>query len=67
MEAMEAEMPGATVRRLGAASFVVEIPGAGAQVHVVHGQRESLMVSILGLCDAARAAEQLAGAALRRL
>jgi hypothetical protein len=67
MEALKAEMPGATVRRLDASSFVVEIPGAGAQVHVVHGGRESLMVSILGLGDAARAAEQLAGAALGRL
>jgi hypothetical protein len=66
MEAMKAEMPVVTVRRLGEASFIVEIPGAGAQVHAVK-ERESLMVSILGLGDAARAAVQLARAALGRL
>ena len=69
MEAMKREMPGATVRRLGEAGFVVEIPGAGAQVHVVH-ERESVMVSILGLGDGAaisEAAERLARTARGRL
>ena len=69
MEAMKREIPGVTVRRLGEASFVVEIPGAGAQVHAVR-DRESLMVSILGLGDGAAiaaAAERLASTARGRL
>jgi hypothetical protein len=69
MEAMKREMPGVTVRRLGGASFIVEIPGAGAQVHAVH-ERESLMVSILGLGDGVAisdAAERLARTARGRL
>ena len=69
MEAMKREMPGVTVRRLGEASFIVEIPGAGAQVHAVH-EHESLMVSILGLGDGAaisEAAEQLARTARGRM
>jgi hypothetical protein len=68
MEAMKVEIPGATVRRLGETSFVVEILGAGAQVHLVHVGRESVMVSILGLGDEmAGAAERLARVAVGRL
>ncbi len=70
IEAMKAEIPGATVRRVGEASFFVEIPGAGVQLHVVRGERDYVMVSILGLGDAAAvggAAERLAGAAVGRL
>uniref|UniRef100_Q01SB4 Uncharacterized protein n=1 Tax=Solibacter usitatus (strain Ellin6076) TaxID=234267 RepID=Q01SB4_SOLUE len=68
MAAMKREFPSATVRRLGEASFVVEIPGAGAQVHAVY-ERECLMVSVLGLGDGAAvsgAAERLARTARGR-
>ena len=39
MEAMKREMPGVTVRRLEEASFIVEIPGAGANVTPAIGIR----------------------------
>jgi hypothetical protein len=70
IEALKGALPGATVRRIGGTSFLLEIPGAGAQLHVIRGERDYVMVSILGLGDAAvvaPAAERLAGTALARL
>jgi hypothetical protein len=71
--ALKRELPGASARAvagLGSTAFVLEIPGAGAQLHVIRGQRDYLMVSILGLGDAQTvglAAEKLARAGLERL
>jgi hypothetical protein len=73
IEALKRELPGSTVRTaaaFGAAAFFLEIAGAGAQLHVIHGERDYLMVSILGLGDAPAvtpAAERLARTALSRL
>jgi len=71
--ALQLEMPGTTARMLkgiGGEAFLLEIPGAGAQLHAVRGERDYVMISILGLGDAGAvsgAAEKLARAALARL
>lgn len=73
MDAMRRELPGAIARRvegIAEAAFVLEIPGAGAQVHAIRADGEYVMVSILGLGEAAnveRAAARLARLALSRL
>jgi hypothetical protein len=44
IEALTRELPGSTVRAaaaFGPAAFFLEISGAGAQLHVIHGERDS--------------------------
>jgi hypothetical protein len=68
--ALQRELPGSSARILDDASFLLEIPGAGAQLHIVRGGRQYVMVSILGLGDAGvvgPAARRLVRTALARL
>jgi hypothetical protein len=71
--ALKLELPGSTSRMvngLDGEAFLLEIPHAGAQLHVFRAARDYVMVSILGLGDAIRvgpAAERLARTALARL
>ncbi|MCU1236034.1 MAG: hypothetical protein JWP63_4001 [Candidatus Solibacter sp.] len=71
--ALKLELPGSTARivnSVGGEAFLLEIAGAGAQVHAIRGERDYVMISILGLGDAdavGPAAERLARAALARL
>ena len=70
IEALKRALPGSTARRIDASSFLLEIPNAGAQLYTIRGSRDYLMISILGLGDAATigpAAQQLARAALSRI
>ena len=73
MRAMQQTIEGASVREakgIGTVGFYLDIAGAGTQLHVIRGERDYVMVSVLGFGDAAavsRAAEQLARAALGRL
>jgi hypothetical protein len=69
MDALRQALPGSTALPIDAASFFLEIPGAGAQLHLVRGGRDYLMVSILGLGgveSVGPAARQLARGALAR-
>ena len=55
---------------LGSEAFYLDIRGAGTQLHVIRGDRDYIMVSILGLGDAAAvsaAAEQVARTVLDRI
>jgi hypothetical protein len=55
---------------LGGVAFFLDIAGAGTQLHFIRGDRDYLMVSILGFGDAgavSAAAEEIARAALARL
>lgn len=68
--ALKMEIPGSMARMLDATTFLLEIPGAGAQLHAIRGGRDYVMVSILGLGGAdavGPAAERLARAAFGRL
>ncbi|SPF51308.1 conserved hypothetical protein [Candidatus Sulfopaludibacter sp. SbA4] len=52
------------------ASFFFDIPGAGTQLHILIGDRQHLMVSILGFGEAPEtsgAAERIARRAISRL
>jgi hypothetical protein len=58
------------VTGVGSMAFYLDIAGAGTQLHVVRGDRDYLMVSILGFGEAQAvsvAAEQVARAALGRM
>jgi hypothetical protein len=58
------------VRGLGTVAFYLDIASAGTQLHVIRGEREYVMVSVLGFGNAtlvSEAAENLARAALGRL
>ena len=55
---------------IGGTAFFLDIAGAGTQLHVIRGDRDYVMVSILGFGEAPQvsiAAERLARAALARL
>jgi hypothetical protein len=73
IESLKQSIPGATVRNaggLGPRAFFLDIKGAGTQLHVVRGERNYLLVSVLGFGEAAQvsaAAERLARTALDRL
>jgi hypothetical protein len=68
IEALKQELPGARCRMLDAATFAVEIPAAGVQVHSLRGGRDYIMISILGLGDGVgSAAQRLARIASARL
>ena len=73
MKSLKAAVPEGRVRAVpGVATlaFFLEIPGAGTQLHVLRGERDYLMVSVLGFGnsgEAAAAAEALARKALARM
>ncbi|HVX66694.1 MAG TPA: hypothetical protein VHA11_08840 [Bryobacteraceae bacterium] len=73
IDALKADLPQAQLREvkgIGTRAFFVDIPGAGTQLHVVRGQHDYLMVSVLGFGTAGQvsaAAEKLARRALARL
>ena len=71
--ALKASIPDSAVRKvtgLGARAFFLDIPGAGTQLYVIHGESDFLMVSVLGFGEASQvspAAKTLARKALGRL
>ncbi len=71
--ALKADFPQARIRELtgiGARAFFLDLPGAGTQLHVLRGEHDYLMVSVLGFGMADRvsaAAEKMARRALERL
>lgn len=73
IEALKANLPQAKMREvtgIGMRAFFLDIPGAGTQLHVVRGQHDYLMVSVLGFGVAEQvsaAAEKMARRALERL
>lgn len=73
IESLKTSIEESTVRMvpgLGNSAFFLDIAGAGTQLHVIRDGRDYVMVSILGLGDAAQvsaAAERLARAALGRI
>jgi hypothetical protein len=73
IEAMKQTIEGSSVRLaegIGTTAFYLDIPSAGTQLHVIIGERNYLMVSVLGFGDASTvsaATEKLTHAALGRL
>jgi hypothetical protein len=73
IESLKKSVPESTVRMisgLGSTAFYLDIAGAGTQLHAIRDDRDYVMVSILGLGDAAAvstAAERLVRAALGRI
>jgi hypothetical protein len=72
LERLRTDIPGAELREvagLAEHAYAVEIPDAGTQLHVLPGEREYFMVSVLGL-DAGHhgfdAAMKIAQAVLKR-
>ena len=72
LERLRTDIPGSELREvegLAAHAYAVEIPDAGTQLHVLPGEREYFMVSVLGL-DAGHhgfdAAMKIAQAVLKR-
>ena len=71
--ALQRTIEGASVRGatgIGTAAFYLDVENAGTQLHVIRGERDYVMVSVLGFGNAEQvsaAAEQLARAALGRL
>jgi hypothetical protein len=73
VESLKKSIPDSSVRMIsglvGTALFL-DIAGAGTQLHVIRGDRDYVMVSILGFGDASvvsAAAEEIARTALARL
>lgn len=70
---LKAAVPGSRVREIvlpGARAFLLDLGEAGAQLHIVRGTRDYLMISVLGMgCSdsVAGVAEALAKKALSRL
>ena len=70
---LKKEIPEAIARNatgFDAGSFFLDIPGAGTQLHILIGDRQHLMVSILGFGEALEisgAAERIARRAISRL
>jgi hypothetical protein len=73
MRALKAAVPEGRVREvhgIGAVAFFLDIPAAGTQLHVLRGERDYLMVSVLGFGadhEVAAAAEAMARKALGRM
>ncbi|MDQ1469038.1 MAG: hypothetical protein QOJ99_518 [Bryobacterales bacterium] len=73
VETLKASFAGATVREiagLGTSAYLLEIGDSGAQVHVIRGEHDYLMVSVPGFGNAERVAEiaeALARKALARI
>jgi hypothetical protein len=71
--ALKASIPDSTIREangLGERAFFLDMPGAGTQLYVIHGDSDFLMVSVLGFGEPSSvspAAESLARKALGRL
>lgn len=70
--ALRKGMPGSTVRDAAGfpGAFYLDLPGAGTQLHILNGDRDHLMVSILGFGEAPQvssAAARIARAAIKRL
>ena len=72
IEALKTNLPQAKMREvtgIGIRAFFLDIPGAGTQLHVVRGQHDYLMVSVLGFGvtdQVSAAAEKMARSALAR-
>jgi hypothetical protein len=70
---LTAALPGSRVREItvsGVQAFLLDLGDAGAQLHVIRGRRDYLMISVLGLgCSekVVAAAEALAKKALSRM
>lgn len=73
LHTLKEAFPGSTVREVsvgGGQAFALELSGAGAQLHIVRGAREYVLISVLGGPQAARnlaAASDLARALLPSL
>lgn len=73
IESLERTIPESSVRYapgFRGTAFFLDIAGAGTQLHIVRGDRNYLLVSVLGFGEAARvsrAAERMARKALGRL
>jgi len=73
LASLKSAIPGASLREvagIGTRAFFLDIGDAGTQLHVIRGNRDYLLVSILGFGDATRvsaAAEKMARKALDRL
>lgn len=73
IESLKRNIADSTVRMssgLGSTAFYLDIASAGTQLHVIRDGRDYVMVSILGMGEAAQvspAAERLARAALARI
>ena len=73
LASLKSAIPGARLREvagIGTRAFFLDIGDAGTQLHVIRGNRDYLLVSILGFGDATRvsaAAEKMARKALDRL
>jgi hypothetical protein len=71
--ALQRTIEGSSVRPangIGTEAFFLDIANAGTQLHVIRGEREYVMISVLGFGDAAEVspvAEKLARAALGKL
>ncbi len=72
MKGLKAVAPKGRVREaagMGTVAFFLDIPGAGTQLHVLRGERDYVMVSVLGFGEpeeVAAAAEAMARNALAR-
>lgn len=67
VRAVQAELDGARFRPLEGLTvpaFLLEIPDAGVQIHMLNGERDYLMVSVLGLSEAQSLAQRLARCAV---
>jgi hypothetical protein len=73
IESMRKSIENSSVRMVslpGSAAFFLDIAGAGTQLHLIRGDRDYLMISILGFGEApavSAAAESLAHLALGRI
>ena len=73
MKSLKAAVPEGRVREaagIATVAFFLDIPGAGTQLHVLRGERDYLMVSVLGFgesAEVAAAAEAMARKALGRM
>lgn len=73
LESLKRSIPDSSVRvisGLAGTAFFLDIAGAGTQLHAIRGDRDYVLVSILGFGDAAAvsgAAERIARTALGRI
>jgi hypothetical protein len=73
LDSLRTALPASTVRPahgVGTQAFFLDIPNAGTQLHIIRGEHDHVMISVLGFGDAAQvsaAAERLARKALSRL
>jgi hypothetical protein len=73
IDSLKRSIPGSAVRDaegLGSRAFFLDIAGAGTQLHVIRGEKDYLLISVLGFGEAAQvsaAAERIARKALDRM